>query len=196
MRQLSLRKVDAYKQLLIPGAVSGCHMPQSKSDFSEKLQGRLTIVLLVVAVQAIAAGYFLIDGIDDILRRAEEGIGSEVIMDCVVALALIAGLIVGARYARQMSAEMRRKDQSLAVARGALSEQITIRFDEWGLTTGEAEVALFAMKGCNVAEIATLRGAATGTVRSQLSQVYAKAGVSSQSMLVSLFIEDLLDGGA
>ena len=54
-------------------------------------------------------------------------------------------------------------------------------------------MALFALKGCDVAEIAELRGAATGTVRSQLSQIYAKAGVTSQAMLVSLFIEDLLD---
>jgi DNA-binding CsgD family transcriptional regulator len=30
-------------------------------------------------------------------------------------------------------------------------------------------------------------------VRSQLSQVYAKAGVKSQAMLVALFIDDLID---
>jgi hypothetical protein len=30
-------------------------------------------------------------------------------------------------------------------------------------------------------------------VRAQLSQVYAKAGVGSQAMLMSLFLEDLLD---
>lgn len=167
-------------------------MPQSKNDFSGLARGR-TIVLVLVAVQAVAAAYFLFDGIDDIIEQAKQGIGLEVVMDCVVALALIAGLIVGARYAEAMSAEMQRKDRSLEVARGALSEQISIRFNEWGLTSGEAEVALFAMKGCNVAEIANLRGAAQGTVRAQLSQVYAKAGVSSQSMLVSLFIEDLLD---
>ena len=52
--------------------------------------------------------------------------------------------------------------------------------------------ALFALKGCDVAEIAQLRGAAQGTVRAQLSQVYAKAGVTSQAGLVSLFLEDLL----
>ena len=54
-------------------------------------------------------------------------------------------------------------------------------------------MALFALKGCDVAEIARLRGAAAGTIRSQLSQIYAKAGVSSQAMLVSVFIDDLLD---
>lgn len=64
---------------------------------------------------------------------------------------------------------------------------------EWKLTPAEAEVAFFALKGRDVAEIAQLRGAAAGTIRSQLNQVYAKAGAVSQAMLVSLFIEDLLD---
>ena len=60
------------------------------------------------------------------------------------------------------------------------------------MSAGESEVALFAIKGCSVSEIALLRNTATGTVRSQLSQIYAKAGVTSQSMLTSIFIEELL----
>jgi DNA-binding NarL/FixJ family response regulator len=72
-------------------------------------------------------------------------------------------------------------------------DHMAVRFQEWGLTPGEGDVALFALKGCDVAQIAELREVATGTVRSQLSQIYSKAGVTSQAMLVSLFIEDLLD---
>ena len=89
--------------------------------------------------------------------------------------------------------ELQWKEQSLARARGALADHIALRFREWGLTKSEGEVALFALKGCDVAEIARLRGAAAGTIRSQLSQIYTKAGVSSQAMLVSVFIDDLLD---
>lgn len=168
-------------------------MRQSHIGFGWQPKARIILVLLVVAAQAIAAAYFLVDGIDDILKRSDGGISFEIVMDCIVALALIAGLIVATLYARHMSAEIRHKDRSLSIARGALAQQVSARFEEWGLTTGEAEVALFAMKGCNITEIARLRNAANGTVRSQLSQVYTKAGVSSQSMLVSLFIEDLLD---
>ncbi len=168
-------------------------MNQADQNFDWKPKGRMVLILLVVAAQAIAAAYFLVDGIDDIRNASKSGISFEIVMDCVVAVALIAGLIVATRYAQHMSAEVRHKDRSLKIARGALAQQISARFNEWGLTSGEAEVALFAMKGCNISEIARLRNAANGTVRSQLSQVYAKAGVSSQSMLVSLFIEDLLD---
>ena len=102
---------------------------------------------------------------------------------------------VGSNVLRFSSIETawRAEEANLAKARGALAEHIGLRFDEWRLTPGECEVALFALKGCDVAEIARLRGAAPGTVRSQLSQIYAKAGVGSQATLVSLFIDDLLD---
>ena len=83
-------------------------------------------------------------------------------------------------------------ERALAVASGALADHIAQRFADWGLTAAESDVALFALKGCDAAEIAALRGAAQGTVRAQLSQVYAKARVTSQAGLVSLFLEDLL----
>lgn len=154
---------------------------------------RIALPVAILALQAVAAIYFVVDGIDDLIVQAGQGIDIEIIMECVVAFALLGGVVMGSRHIRRITAELRRQDRALADARGALAEHIALRFDEWGLTPGEGEVALFALKGCDVAEIARLRGAATGTVRSQLSQIYAKAGVSSQAMLVSLFIEDLLD---
>lgn len=187
----------AYKQTLKQDDVSRCHMPMSKDDIVDLSRGQeksqAVLIATIVAVQAVAAVYFLADGVDDILEQAKAGISFEVFMDCLVAIALIAGIWIGVRHFRKTRDEIRRKDAALTIARGALNEHMTLRFGEWGLTVGEAEVALFAMKGCNVSEIAKLRQAAQGTVRSQLSQIYAKAGVSSQSMFVSLFLEDLID---
>jgi DNA-binding NarL/FixJ family response regulator len=54
-------------------------------------------------------------------------------------------------------------------------------------------VALFALKGCETPEIAELRQVAEGTVRAQLTSIYAKAGVSSRHALSSLFLEDLIE---
>jgi DNA-binding CsgD family transcriptional regulator len=54
-------------------------------------------------------------------------------------------------------------------------------------------VALFALKGCTAQDIARIRSTAEGTVRAQLTRIYAKAGVASQAGLVSLFFDDLLD---
>ncbi len=154
---------------------------------------RVAAPLAIVALQFVAAIYFVVDGIDDVLVEASHGLSLEIVMECLVAFALLGGVVMGSRHIRRITEELRWKERSLANARGALADHIALRFAEWGLSPGEAEVALFALKGCDVAEIARLRGAAAGTVRSQLSQIYAKAGVTSQAMLVSLFIEDLLD---
>ena len=160
-----------------------------KSRFSPRLIGPIA----VAALQAVAASYFVVDGIDDLIEQAGRGFSVEVMMECLVALALLAGVVLGARHLRRIAGDLARADDALARARGALADHIARRFETWSLTRGESDVALFALKGCDVAEIARLRGAAPGTVRAQLSQVYAKAGVGSQAMLMSLFLEDLLD---
>ena len=70
------------------------------------------------------------------------------------------------------------------------------RFTDWGLTSAERDVALFAIKGMSTQEIAVLRGTAEGTVKAQTNAIYRKAAVSGRSQLLSLFIEDLMhDGG-
>jgi DNA-binding CsgD family transcriptional regulator len=154
---------------------------------------RIAPLAFIVVLQGAAAAYFIVDGFGDLIQRSPGETNLQVIMDWVVAFALIAGLYFGARLIGYLSREISRKDETLNLARGAIAEHVARRFAEWGLTAGEADVALFAMKGYGIAEIAELRKSASGTVRAQLSQIYAKADVKSQSMLVSLVIEDLLD---
>ncbi|WP_291069537.1 hypothetical protein [Hyphomonas sp.] len=147
----------------------------------------------LIVLQIVAALFFVVDGFEDWLVAGADGRTLELAMESLIAVALFTGVILSSMNIVRLSRDLFRKEQSLAKARGALGEHIEMRFKEWRLTKGEGEVALFALKGCDIAEIARLRGAAAGTVRSQLSQVYAKAGVSSQAALVSVFIDDLLD---
>lgn len=147
------------------------------------------LVAVVVAVQAVAAVFFVADAVGDV---ANDGVSGHIVIEALIAFALLGGVFLGAWHMRVLLAEAERRKQALAVASGALAEHIAQRFRDWGLTAAEADVALFALKGCDAAQIAEMRGAAQGTVRAQLSQVYAKAGVSSQAGLVSLFFEDLL----
>lgn len=170
-------------------------MPQTNASLlpAPLSDRRLAGPIAIVALQAIAAVYFLIDGIDDLITEARQGFSIAMAMEGIVAIALLGGIVMGIRYVRRLTEELNRKDRALAHASGALADHIAQRFYEWDLTPGEGDVALFALKGCDINEIARLRNAATGTVRSQLSQIYAKAGVNSQAMLVSLFIDDLLD---
>jgi DNA-binding CsgD family transcriptional regulator len=188
---------NAYKQMLKFGPISGCPMSRttlsSSTPFGRLTDRRVAAPFFIVALQSVSAIYFVFDGVNDFLDQSGHGFSLELMMECVAAIALLGGVVLGIRFLVRTAKELAHKERTLAKARGALAEHISLRFEEWRLTPGEGEVALFALKGYDVSEIARLRGAASGTVRSQLSQIYTKAHVTSQAMLVSLFIEDLLD---
>ena len=145
---------------------------------------------LIVVLQLLATIFFLLDFAGD-LRT--DGLGAHLVLEGAVALALLAGVLFGAVQIRWLVQRTREDETAVASARGALSDLIRLRFAEWRLTNAEADVALFALKGCDITEIAELRGAAPGTVRAQLARIYAKANVKSQVGLIALFIEELVE---
>jgi DNA-binding CsgD family transcriptional regulator len=162
---------------------------------SQRLPGarRLTTVAAIVIVQALAAVFFLGNAVLDILVGLPAANSHYHGFELLVAIGLLAGVVMGALVLRQMLAEAKQRDQTMALARGAMVELASQRFAQWRLTDSEGEVALFALKGFDIAEIAILRKTAEGTVRAQLSRVYAKAGVTSQAMLIGSFIDEFLD---
>ena len=152
----------------------------------------VSLVAAIVAVQAVAAVFFLADaGMD--LGGGDWGL--HIIAELIIALALFAGVGLGAWQTRRLIEQARRDREALSLARGAIAEVMALWFEQWGLTHAESEVALFALKGCDTAEIATLRGVAEGTVRAQLTAIYAKAAVSSRHGLASLFLDSLIEIG-
>ena len=68
-------------------------------------------------------------------------------------------------------------------------------FEQWGLTPSEKDVALLAIKGLSISEIARVRETKDGTIKAQSNAIYRKAGVSGRSQLLSLFIEELMSDG-
>ena len=150
----------------------------------------ITTVAVIVVIQAIAAAFFLADAVVDISTGE---LSLHIFTEMLIAFALLAGIGLGAWQTAQMIEQARHDADALAVARGAASQLMDLRFRQWGLTDAEAEVALFSLKGFEVAEIARLRNVAEGTVRAQLTSIYAKSGVSSRHALLSLFFEDLIE---
>lgn len=153
---------------------------------------RLRFAIAATLLQAVAAVFFVADSLLDARFFPAQEPPALSWMEVAIALALLAGTALGALLTRRLVLEARERERVIAVARGALADVIAERFSSWRLSLAESDVALFALKGCTIAEIADLRGSAEGTVRAQLSQVYAKAGVSSQALLMALFFEDLL----
>lgn len=156
---------------------------------AHSIERKATGISILVALQALACAFFLVDLVGDI---AADGIGLHLVIEGMAAIALLVAVVLGALQVRALIAAAQRAEAAVAVARGALADLIGLRFDEWQLTAAEADVALFALKGCDIGEIAALRGSAAGTVRAQLARVYAKAGVDSQSSLIALFLEELI----
>ena len=154
--------------------------------------GRRTAALAgLLVLQTLCAVFFVADVAAD---ARLVGFDWHTIFEAVVALALVLGILFAALEMRRTLERARRAELAVSAASGAFAKLIATYFERWSLTPAESEVALLALKGFDVAEIADLRTAATGTVRAQLARVYAKANVSNRSQLVSLFIEDLLDG--
>jgi DNA-binding CsgD family transcriptional regulator len=156
---------------------------------ARSIERKATGISILVALQALACGFFLADLVGDVVA---EGIGWHLVVEGMAATALLAAVVLGALQVRSLIAAARRDETAVAAAKGALADLIALRFEEWKLTAAEADVALFALKGCDIAEIAGLRGSAAGTVRAQLTRVYAKAQVDSQSGLIAQFLEELI----
>lgn len=155
--------------------------------------GRQTAALAAfLLVQSLAAVFFIGDVLTDLIVGA---ITPHLIIEGLVAVALGAGLAFGAVALRRTIEQMKLQAAALQAARGALAEVIEAQFADWGLTPAECDVAMLALKGLDVAEIAGLRSAAQGTVRAQLSRVYAKAGVTGRAQFAAHFVEDLLAEG-
>ena len=164
--------------------------------------GRVAVYLLF-AVQALCAVVFVSDIVISVLglRAVPIAWRTRELIEIGAAIGLVLGTVMGFvvlgrsdRLRRHSDARRMRAEDSLRAARGAFARLMEKRFDDWGLTPAERDVATFAVKGLSLAHIAALRGTSEGTVKAQSAAVYRKAGVSSRAQLVSLFLEELMEG--
>ncbi len=110
------------------------------------------------------------------------------------AFGLLLGALLGGVMLRQSLKRTEAVEAQLRAVSGAFMDLLEERFADWGLTPAERDVALFAIKGMSTAEIAELRQTSEGTVKAQTNAIYRKAGVSGRPQLLSLFIDDLMQG--
>ncbi len=143
-------------------------------------------------LQTMAAVFFVGDAASEMIL---EPASAHSVTEAMVALALVLGMVFGGLALRRTLERLRTQEAALAVASGALVDVIRAQFSAWGLTSAESDVAFLALKGLDVAELSELRGSAQGTIRAQLTKVYAKAGVSNRAQFAALFVEDLLGSG-
>ena len=157
---------------------------------------RLAALAVVVLVQVACAWFFVSDIVLSMLGIYIEPISweSREVMELGAAAGLLLGVGLGAALLWHALRETHLMREKLRRASGAFAEVLTERFTEWGLTAAERDIAMFALKGLNTAEISALRATSEGTVKAQTAAIYRKAGVNGRGQLLSLFIEDLMDG--
>ena len=110
--------------------------------------------------------------------------------------ALILAIRILVRQLRWLQARNARQSESLRFLRGEMDSFVQGKFDEWTLTPAERDIAMYMLKGLSIAEIASARSTAEGTVKAQTSNIFRKTGVASRLELMSLFMDEFLDVGA
>ncbi|MCB9778493.1 MAG: hypothetical protein H6742_08020 [Alphaproteobacteria bacterium] len=145
-----------------------------------------------VVAAVIFTGVALLVGTD---LLADAGSGAADLHLGAEALATVLALLGAGRFYRRA-----RRARAEAVAWRAQAEEllagvgrsVEVRFQAWGLSEAESEVALLLLKGLSFKEIAAVRETSERTSREQARAVYKKAGVAGRAELSAWFIEDLL----
>ncbi|SER45646.1 regulatory protein, luxR family [Tranquillimonas rosea] len=146
---------------------------------------------LLILAQVVCAGFFLWDVAEDWAMSTDPLWHLSTEMGATLALA--AAIIFETRSVLRLLERKAHLERSASVAAKAMTEVIEAHFDAWSLTPSERDVANFLVKGMSIAEIATLRGSAEGTVKSHLNAVYRKSGTRNRGELLSLILESLMD---
>lgn len=147
---------------------------------------------LVVLVQVICAVFFVSQILSSVLGFRPIAWQFRELIEIGAALGLMLGIGLGLLLLRRTMARNIKVEDQLRLASGAFMDVVEERFAQWGLTPAERDVALFAIKGMSIAEIAGLRDVSEGTVKAQTNAIYRKAGVVGRTQLLSLFIDELM----
>lgn len=170
-------------------------MPESQSE--SQLRRILAFVLLAIVVGGT---------VDLILDRPATWRSAHVVYEVVLITAAIVTAVVlwrGWFVTRRSLVETRlnldqqraERDAWRASAESALAglgRAIDERFQAWGLTPTEREIALLLLKGKSHKEIAYATGRSERTVRQHAVAVYDKSGLGGRAELAAFFLEDLM----
>lgn len=154
---------------------------------------RAAVLWSLFALQAICCAYFLMDITWDLLwPTSVNRLADSDVLEALVSIALFFGLAFTGNELRLILTRQDQLEDQIKVASGAFTEVMEARFQSWSLTSAEREIAILAIKGFSIAEMANLRKTKQGTVKAQCASVYRKADVAGRLQLLSIFLDDLM----
>lgn len=156
------------------------------------LRANIWPVAALILVQAVCSVIFLGDVVTDLSPRGVAGLTDLAnLSEAAASIGLVLGLMFEVAVLGRLVRRNSRMAQSLSVASGALVDVMEGYFRTWALTPTEVDVATFTIKGYSIAEIASFRGSAEGTIKTHLNAIYRKSGTAGRAQLVSVLVEDL-----
>tara|TARA_Y100001960_G_scaffold246770_1_gene261875 strand:- start:189 stop:674 length:486 start_codon:yes stop_codon:yes gene_type:complete len=151
-------------------------------------------ILSIFATQLLCAGFFIFDLSITLLglRSTSKSWEFMEFLEIIASLGLVLGAFLGARAVIVARRHQQLAQNALRSVSGAFNVVVNEKFDNWGLTSSEKDVAWFVIKGFSNSEISEFRGSSEGTIKAQLNAVYRKSGSISRSQMISIIVEDLL----
>jgi DNA-binding NarL/FixJ family response regulator len=146
-------------------------------------------------LQLFCVLFLLADAIADVFELDQLNfIKNSDSFEYAIVIALILSMAATGYQMRRIMLRNKAVEDQLKAASGAFAELLELHFESWSLTASERDVALLAIKGFGIADIAELRNTKEGTIKAQLNAIYKKAEVTGRPQLISLFVEELMGG--
>lgn len=155
-----------------------------------------------VTLMGVCAAFFVWDVSVDIYGHISTGTSytNPQIVHTIFELVVVVGLgygIYSVWMFRRLMAEMAQsQEDTITLLRGSFDKVIHQRFEDWSLTAAERDITIYILKGMSSADIAMARGVSLGTIKNQTTAVFRKIGVSSRNELMSVFMDEFLDGAS
>ena len=115
------------------------------------------------------------------------------LIEVLASVGMLSGVISSVLLLRQGHKRMEELSGRIHAASGEFQDYLNDQFREWRLTPTEQNIAILVIKGFSNQEIANLRGTTESTVKSQISAIFRKSGVSNRQQLVTWVVEDLIE---
>jgi len=156
---------------------------------------------IMAPIMALSALFFFQDVANDIKEHIATdtaysfGSALHLFFEILATIGLTLGLIEILTYIKELQKSDEKHELQLKHLTEDFDALVHKRFNKWGLTDAEKDIALFMLRGLSNSEISDLRKVAVGTIRVQSHRVLQKAGASSRTELMSIFMEEFMDVG-
>lgn len=164
-------------------------MRQSKSFWP------IAILGVLLLIQTISSAFFIFRLLADVFVWTSPIIPWEFfeLLEILASIGMVSGVVSSLLLLRFALRRVSQVEAQLRAAAGQVQVYVEAQFDNWGLSKAERQVALLVVKGFSNSEIASYRGITESTVKSHVSAIFRKSGLSSRQQLVSLVVEELFD---